>query len=350
MTGQDWFDKDFYAVLGVAKDASAEDIKKAYRKLARKLHPDANRNDPTSEQKFKEVGEAYAVLSDAEKRQQYDAIRSMAGGARFTAGPGGAGSFEDLLGGLFGGGGRNVRFSTGGSGGATPDLEDLLGMFGQGGYGGGGFNSGAARGGFTPGFGSQGYGGQGYGAAKGRDVEATTTLDFADAARGSMVSLQSSDGSTVRTRIPAGVKDGQKIRLAGKGGSAPGGGQAGDLIITVTVRPHPVFTRRGDNDLAVTVPVTFDEAALGGQIEAPTLDGGTVKLRLTPGTPSGRTLRAKGRGITTKKGTGDLLVTVTIVVPQRLDDAAKEAVEAYRAATAGADPRADLLAKARGAH
>ena len=166
MTGQDWFDKDFYAVLGVAKDASAEDIKKAYRKLARKLHPDANRNDPTSEQKFKEVGEAYAVLSDAEKRQQYDAIRSMAGGARFTAGPGGAGSFEDLLGGLFGGGGRNVRFSTGGSGGATPDLEDLLGMFGQGGYGGGGFNSGAARGGFTPGFGSQGYGG---------GVAATTT-------------------------------------------------------------------------------------------------------------------------------------------------------------------------------
>jgi molecular chaperone DnaJ len=181
-------------------------------------------------------------------------------------------------------------------------------------------------------------------------VEATTTLDFTDAARGSMVSLQSADGSTVRTRIPAGVKDGQKIRLAGKGGSAPGGGPVGDLIITVTVRPHPVFTRRGDNDLAVTVPVTFDEAALGGQIEAPTLDGGTVKLRLTPGTPSGRTLRAKGRGVTTKKGTGDLLVTVTIVVPQRLDDAAKQAVEAYRAATAGADPRADLLAKARNAN
>ncbi len=345
MTGQDWFDKDFYAALGVAKDASADDIKKAYRKLARKLHPDANRNDPTAEQKFKEVGEAYAVLSDPEKRQQYDAIRSMAGGARFTAGPGGAGSFEDLLGGLFGGGGRNVRFSTGGSGAGTPDLEDLLGMFGQGGYGAGGFNPGGARGGFTPGFGSSGYG-----PAKGRDVEATTTLDFADAARGSMVSLQSADGSTVRTRIPAGVKDGQKIRLAGKGGTGPAGGPAGDLIITVTVRPHPVFTRRGDNDLAVTVPVTFDEAALGGQIEAPTLDGATVKLRLAPGTPSGRTLRAKGRGITTRQGTGDLLVTVNIIVPQRLDDAAREAVEAYRMATAGSDPRGDLLARAREAH
>ncbi len=348
MTGQDWFDKDFYAVLGVSKDASAADIKKAYRKKARTLHPDANHNDPKAEAKFKEVGEAYAVLSDAEKRQQYDAIRSMAGGARFTAGSGGAGGsagFEDLLGGLFGnagGGARNVRFSTGGGGG-EPDLDDLLRMFGQsgssaGGYPGGGYGQ------------SAGYGGQSYGRrqpVKGADIEASTTLSFRSAVEGSTVSLQSSSGQTVKTRIPAGVKDGQKIRLAGKGQPSMTGGPAGDLIITVSVQPNPVFGRRNDNDLTVTVPITFAEAALGGQIEAPTLDGGVVKLRVPAGTPSGRTLRARGKGIKTKKGTGDLLVTLQVVVPQRLDGAAKDAVEAYQAATSGQDPRAELLAAAR---
>lgn len=349
MTGQDWFEKDFYAVLGVSKDASDADIKKAYRKLARKLHPDANHNDPGAEAKFKEVGEAYAVLSDDEKRQQYDAIRSMAGGARFTAGsggPGGAG-FEDLLGGLFnsgGGGARNVRFSTGGAGGAggagNPDLDDLLRMFGQGG-GGGGFDRGF--GGGSP------YGGGGYGRGpvKGADVEATTTLSFMSAATGETVTLTSSDGGTVRTRIPAGVKDGQKIRLAGKGQPSMTGGPAGDLIITVNVTPSPVFGRKGDNDLTVTVPITFPEASLGAQIEAPTLTGGVVKLRIPAGTPSGRVLRARGKGLHTKKGTGDLLVTVNVVVPQKLDGAAKEALEAFQQAIGDVDPRAELLAEAR---
>ncbi|MFV0459994.1 MAG: DnaJ C-terminal domain-containing protein [Actinomycetales bacterium] len=353
MTGQDWFDKDFYAVLGVSKDASEADIKKAYRKKARTLHPDANSNDPQAEAKFKEVGEAYSVLSDPEKREQYDAIRSMAGGARFTAGPGGgAGSagFEDLLGGLFGNagaGGRNVRFTTGGGGGggANPDLDDLLRMFGQGGGAGPGYGTpgGAA------GYGSYGQPGYGRGPVKGGDIEASTTLSFNAAAHGETVSLTSSDGATVKTRIPAGVKDGQKIRLAGKGQPSMTGGPPGDLIITVTVREHPVFGRKGEADLTVTVPITFAEAALGAQIEVPTLDGGTVRLKVPAGTPSGRVLRARGKGLKTKKATGDLLVTLSIVVPSRLDREAKEAVEAFAEATRGQDPRDDLLARARAA-
>lgn len=335
MTGQDWFDKDFYAALGVDKQASAADIKKAYRKKARTLHPDANANDPAAEARFKEVGEAYAVLSDPEKRQQYDAVRAMAGGARFTAGPGGpggAGGFEDLLGGLFGQGAQNVRFRTPGggaqAGGVPPGFEDLLGMFAQ--QGGAGYERTATR-----------------GPRPGADVQATTTLPFLDAANGTTVTLQSVDGRTVRARIPAGVRDGQRIRLRGKGQQGDAGAPAGDLVITVKVQPHPVFTADGTN-LRVTVPISFDEAALGGTIDVPTLDGGTVTLKVPAGTPSGRTLRARGRGISGSKGTGDLLVTVEVVVPQKLDGAAREAVEAFRAATAGEDPRAGVREKASG--
>ncbi len=339
MTGQDWFEKDFYAVLGVGKDVTAADIKKAYRKKARTLHPDANANDKASEARFKEVGEAYAVLSDPEKRQQYDSVRAMAGGARFTAGGPGhdAGGFEDLLGGLFGqGGAQNARFGRpggAGAGGVPPGFEDLLGgLFAQ---------AGGAPGGY-PGAGA----GSTRGPRRGADVQATTTLDFVDAAEGSTVTLQSAESGQVRVRIPAGIKDGQKIRLAGKGRRGDPGSPAGDLTITVAVRPHPVFTRSGDHDLRVTVPVSFPEAVLGGEIEVPTLDGGTVRLKIPAGAPAGRTMRVKGRGITTKKGTGDLLATVAIAVPQKLDDAARAAVEAFRSATAAEDPRKGLHEKA----
>lgn len=321
MTGQDWLEKDFYAVLGVPKDADAAAIKKAYRKLARQLHPDHNPGDAKAEAKFKDIGEAYAVLSDTEQRQQYDQLRAMAGGARFTAGSragGGTAGFEDLFGGIFGGGGGSrVRYSTSGGG-----FEDVLGGI----FGGGGF-------------------GQQRGPRRGADLTATTTLPFRTAAEGSTVSL-SVEGRTVNARIPAGVRDGQKIRLRGKGRPGDAGAEPGDLVITVTVTPHPVFSADGSN-LKVTVPVAFDEAALGATIEVPTLDGTPVKVKVPAGTPSGRTLRVKGKGLTTARGAGDLLVTVQVAVPQKLSGAAREAVQAFGIATSGQDVRADLMARAR---
>lgn len=336
MTGQDWFEKDFYATLGVPKNADAAAIKKAYRKLARTLHPDHNPGDAVAEAKFKDVGEAYAVLSDPEQRQQYDAIRAMAGGgARFAAGPGGAGGtagFEDLFGGLFGAGagtgptpgGARVRYSTSGGQG----FEDILGgLFGgAAGSGGAGRPAGFRR------------------AQRGADLEATTTLPFRQAVEGSTVTL-GVDGRKVTARIPPGVRNGQKIRLRGKGRPGEGGGEPGDLVIAVTVEPHPVFSIDG-RDLRVTLPVTFPEAALGAQVEVPTLDGATVRVKVPAGTPSGRTLRVRGKGVETPHGTGDLLVTVQVAVPQRLSDEARAAVDAFAAATAEADVRAELRSRA----
>ncbi|MFF2276977.1 DnaJ C-terminal domain-containing protein [Agromyces sp. NPDC058126] len=330
MASQDWFDKDFYQVLGVSKDASDAEIKKVYRKLARKYHPDQNPGDAAAETKFKEISEANSVLSDPEQRKEYDAIRAMGGGARFTApGAGGAnGGFDDVFGGMFGqGGGRSqsYTFQQGG------DYDDLLGgLFGGGRFG-------------QPSGGYRGYGGP----TPGRDVTATTTLDFITATKGDQVTLQTAEGKPLTVRIPAGVSDGQKIRLRGKGHPSPDGGEAGDLILTVNVRKHPVFERDGLN-LRVTVPVTFAEAALGATIQVPTLGGDPVKLRVAPGTPSGRVLRVKGRGVETKKGTGDLLAVVQIAVPSHLSKDAQAAVEALAAALPDENPRDELLAKAKG--
>ncbi|MCT9621086.1 MULTISPECIES: DnaJ C-terminal domain-containing protein [unclassified Curtobacterium] len=333
MASQDWFDKDFYKVLGIDKTASDAELKKTYRKLARQYHPDSNPGDAAAENRFKEISEAYSVLSDKEQRQEYDQVRAMGSGARFTAGgPGQGGGFEDVFGGMFGqgGGGQRVRFGQGGAGGAG-GFEDILGgMFG----GGGGF--GQTTGGY------RGFGGP----TKGRDVTATTTLDFTTAIAGDTVKLSQGNGRPVNVRIPAGVADGQKIRLRGRGEPSPDGGEAGDLVVTVTVRKHPVFERDGQN-LRLDVPVTFVEAALGATIEVPTLGGSTVKLKVAPGTPSGRVLRVKGRGVATKNGTGDLLATVQVAVPSHLTDKQREAVEALAEALPDEDPRADLLAKAR---
>ncbi len=357
MAGQDWFEKDFYSVLGVGQDATAEDVKKAYRKLARKHHPDANPGDNSAEKRFKEIGEAYAVLSDPEQRQQYDAIRSMArGGARFTAGGGGpagggtagGAGFEDILGNLFGGGAggtggarTRVRYTGAGAGGSTPGgspiFEDLLnGMFTQpGAPTGGAYGQGGAGGFGTP-----------YGPHKGDDLSAQTTLTFRQSMEGAMLSLRVEDpyaGSrTVNARIPAGVRNGQKVRLRGKGRPSEVGGEPGDLVVQVNVEPHPVFSIDG-SDVRITVPVSFPEAVFGAQIEVPTPDGGRVKVKVPAGTSAGRTLRVRGRGVKAAKRTGDLLITVQVAVPQRVDGKAKEALEAFAEAMGDTSPRADLF-------
>lgn len=326
MASQDWFDKDFYKTLGVTKDVSEADLKKTYRKLARKYHPDSNQGDAKAEATFKEVSEAYSVLSDAEQRKEYDEIRAMGSGARFTAGGSAAGGFEDVF----------SRFGQRG-GGQTADFEDLFAMFNQG--QGGSFGSG--RFGQTSG-GFRGHGGP----QRGADVTARTTIDFITAIHGETITLQGEDGKPFKVKIPAGVADGQKIRLRGRGRPSPDGGESGDIVVQIAVRPHPVFFRDGLN-LRLTVPVTFTEATLGATIEVPTLGGDTVKLRVAPGTPSGRVLRVKGRGVTAKAGTGDLLAELQVAVPAHLDDAARVALEEFQRLEPMENPRADLMAKAR---
>ncbi len=328
MASQDWFDKDFYQVLGVSKDASDADIKKAYRKLARKYHPDQNPGDAAAEAKFKEISEAHSVLSDAEERKEYDAIRAMGSGARFTApgGAGGAGGFEDVFGTMFGGPGGRTRYTYQQGG----DYDDLLGgLFGGGRFG-------------QPSGGYRGFGGP----TRGRDVVASTPLDFVTATKGDQITLQTADGRPITVRIPAGVADGQKIKLRGKGHPSPDGGEAGDIILTVNVRKHPVFERDGLN-LRVTVPVTFAEAALGATIQVPTLGGDPVKLKVAPGTPSGRVLRVKGRGVETSKGTGDLLAVVQVAVPSHLSKDAEEKLKAFVSELPDENPRDDLLTRAK---
>ena len=330
MASQDWFDKDFYKVLGVSKDVTPAELKKVYRKLARKYHPDSNPGDAAAEAKFKEISEAHSVLADPEQRKEYDQIRAMGSGARFTApGSAGQGGFDDVFGGMFGGagagGGRGYTTQQGGN------FDDVFsGLFGNGGFGG-------SSGGF------RGYGGP----TRGRDVTAHTTIDFLTATRGETITLQASDGKPIKVKIPAGVADGQKIKLRGKGQPSPDGGEAGDIVLTVTVRKHPVFERDGLN-LRVNVPVSFTEAALGATIEVPTLGGDPVKLRVAPGTPSGRVLRVKGRGVQTAKGTGDLLAVVQVAVPSHLSAEAEEALKSFAEKLPDENPRDDLLARARG--
>ncbi|MBM3714276.1 DnaJ C-terminal domain-containing protein [Microbacterium enclense] len=330
MASQDWFDKDFYKVLGVEKDVSAADLKKTYRKLARQYHPDSNPGDVKAEAKFKEISEAYSVLNDPEQREEYDQIRAMGSGARFSAGGQGAGGgFEDVF-------SRFGQSRGGGSGPMPGGFDDFFSVFEQQGTGFGSGRFGQTSGGY------RGFGGP----QRGADVTARTTIDFVTAAKGETITLQGEDNKPFKVKIPAGVADGQKIRLRGRGRPSPDGGEAGDIVVTVAVRPHPVFAREGVN-LRVTVPVTFTEAALGATIEVPTLGGEPVRLRVAPGTPSGRVLRVKGRGIQTTKATGDLLAEVQVAVPAHLDDAAREALERFHALEPKENPRADLMSKAR---
>ncbi len=380
----DWATKDFYQVLGVAQDASAADIKTAYRKLARANHPDSNPGNAAKHDTFKAVAEAYDVVGDEAKRAKYDEFRSLQARGGFGPGMGGGG-------GGFGGGGFNLDDllrDRGGAGG----LGDMFGDL----FGGGGQRPRTQQ--ARP--------------RRGADVESTATIGFTDALDGVTVSLRltsdtacatcqgtggkpgtrphicpecegagfivagtggafsinetcpacggrqlvydeacptchgSGRGTSARSiqaRIPAGVKDGAKIRLKGKGAPGEHGGPAGDLFVVVKVTPHRVFGRKGDN-LTLDVPVSFDEAALGAEVKIPTLGGAPVTLKLPAGTPNGRTFRVRGKGATRRDGSkGDLLATVDVQVPASLDQTAREALEAYRAATAGKPLRAGLF-------
>ncbi|MGH9195782.1 MAG: DnaJ C-terminal domain-containing protein [Acidimicrobiia bacterium] len=317
MSQREWVEKDFYAVLGVEKKASPSDIKKAYRKLAQKYHPDANSGDSTAEEKFKEVSAAYDVLGDTEKRRKYDELREMfeSGFSPFVGGSGGGwqrvrvDDFADL----FGGAGR----TGGGRSGAGDIFESLFG-----------FGSGRTR---TRSF-------------RGSDLETEVSLTFDEAIEGVTKSLNVTDPEvgltrTVKARIPAGVNNGARIRLPGKGGGAPGG-EPGDLFVKVSVRPHKIFGRKG-RDLTLSLPITFPEAALGAEIEIPTLNERDVKLKIPAGTSSGKTFRVRGKGPIVNGTKGDILVTVRVAVPHRLSKEGKALVQRF-AETVNESPRQSL--------
>jgi molecular chaperone DnaJ len=360
---RDWFEKDFYKTLAVSESATDKEVTKAYRKLARELHPDKNPGDDVAEEKFKEVSAAYDVLGNDDKRAEYDEVRRM-GPSAMGGRPGGSDGFS---------------FNVGDMGGGLGDV--LGGMFGRG--------AGRGRGGSS-----------GVQPRRGSDIEAQLTVEFADAVTGlettlylttdaqcstchglgakpgtsprvcgncqgrgvtddnqgmfsfsSPCHLCSGTGRLidepcgtcrgggvekrpreVKTRLPAGVKDGQTIRLKGRGGPGRNNGPNGDLLVQLKVMPHHLFGRSGVN-LTVTVPIAFADAALGADIQVPTLGGPTVTLRVKAGTQSGTRHRVKGKGIETTKDCGDLIVTVNVQVPTELSDAERLAIEQLRAAT-----------------
>jgi molecular chaperone DnaJ len=378
LSTKDFLEKDYYKALGVSKGASPEEIKKSYRKLARKYHPDANKGDSSAEERFKEISEAYTVLSDEKRRKEYDDARSLfGGGARMPGSSGGGYPFD--LGDIF----------SGSSGSAGGRLGDLLGGV----FGGRGTQNRPRR---------------------GADVETEASLTFSDAIDGATVSLRlagegpcktcmgtgakagtvprvcpSCEGTgvasrnlgsfglsepcktcrgrglvvddpcpvcsgsgramstrTIQARIPAGVADAQRIKLKGKGAPGERGGPSGDLYVRVHVAPHPVFGRSGQN-LTISVPVTFPELALGAEIRVPTHRGMPVNVRIPPGTPNGRTFRVRGKGVRRDDTYGDLLVTVQVQVPKDIEGEARDALEAFRKVTADGDPRGDLLQRAK---
>jgi len=312
--------KDYYASLGVKKDASQEDVQKAYRKLARKYHPDVNK-DPKAELKFKEIGEAYEVLKDPEKRQKYDQFGSAWKNARQTGAPppGWEGTQFD-----FGNSGFDFRgFGGGGGGGFSDFCEMLFGAGGPGGRrrGGGGFGA-------EPGFGPQ----------AGGNAEATLQVTLEEAIQGGTREISLTDPSSgqrrnLSVRIPAGVRSGQKIRLAGQGGPGVGGGAAGDLLLKIEIQPDPRFRVEG-SDIHTTVAVSPSEAALGGEAEVET-PSGAVRVKIPPGSSSGRKIRLRNRGLSRPDGDkGDLLAEIRIMVPERLTERERELYEQLAEASA----------------
>ncbi len=379
MSAKDYVEKDYYKVLGVPKDATTAEIKKTYRKLAREFHPDANKGDIKAEDRFKDISEAYDVLSDDKRRKEYDEARSLFGNGGYRPGgpqggsfdfgdlfgnsPQGGGGVGDIFGGLFNRGGRQPQPRRGADvetevtlafeeavDGATVPLRMTSQAACRVCSGTG------AKAGTTPrvcptcvGAGTVSRGQGAFALSEPcRDCKGRGMLvdDPCTVCHGSG---RASSARTMQVRIPAGVQDGQRIRLKGKGAQGERGGQPGDLYVTVHVDTHPVFGRKADN-LTVTVPITFPEAALGGTIEVPTLNGPSVKLKLPAGSANGLTMRARGKGATRTDGTrGDLLVTVEVMVPKHLEGEALEALEQYREATASDDPRAALFKAAEGA-
>ena len=325
MASENWITDDFYKALGVSEDASENDIKKAYRKLSRKYHPDLNPGDAAAEKKFKEISEAYDVLSDKKQREEYDQIRRY--GAAGMGGFGG-GSYTGYPGAdAFGG------FSNGGAG---INIDDLLGGL----FGGGAGGSRRSAGFTSADFG--GMGGGGFGGAQHAAPEESTTstrISLAQAYTGATVTVFLPDGSHTEARIPAGIKDGQKVRLRGKGL------HGADLKVTVRVSDDSVYSREGNN-LIMRAPVTLAEAVDGAVIEVPLPDASTVKLRLAPG-QVGRRLRAKGRGFKAKGGDGDLMVIPEIVLPTELSAEAQEAFDKFVKLAPQENPRKDLLKKAK---
>ncbi len=307
MAAKDLYEKDFYKVLGVDKKATPDEIKKKYRSLARDLHPDKTSGDAALEEKFKAVSEAYDILSDPKKRAEYDEARSLFQRGGFRAPTGGGnfqgGDFSDIFGGV----NPQVIFAN---------------LFA---------GAGMRR-----------------GPRKDQDLQTESTITFKESIFGTTLELKlSTDGQAaqnISARVPAGVNDGAKIRVKGKG--APGEAGPGDLFILLTVKPHPVFSRKGEN-LLLTLPVTFAEAALGADLKVPTLSGEDVTVRLAAGTPTGRVLRVKGRGITKGHTVGDLLVTIDVQVPRRVDGEALEALKKFDELTKDHDVRAEFNAKAK---
>lgn len=331
MASENWITDDFYKTLGVSEDASESDIKKAYRKLSRKYHPDLNPDDKQAEKKFKEISEAYDVLSDKKQREEYDQIRRYG-----ASGMGGLGAGA----GGFGGGNGYTTFTTGG--GAGINIDDLLGGL----FGGSAGGSRRRSAGFTSadfgGMGGGGMGSGGFGGAQHAAPEESTTstrITLAQAYTGANVTVFLPDGSHTEARIPAGIKDGQKVRLRGKGLHGT------DLKVTVRVSDDSVYSREGNN-LIMRAPVTLAEAVDGAVIEVPLPDNTTVKLRLAPG-QVGRRLRAKGRGFKAKGGNGDLMVIPEIVLPTKLSAEAQEAFDQFVKLAPQDDPRKDLLKKAK---